>query len=642
MSRVVRFCGETLLAVAVAAAASVGLQMLLDPINVPDPSFAPVAVLATGGALLLAWLVGLAAWRRWRWWGVPLAWLGLSALGTLAVAMLVPGTRFYLNGISADQHFRTQYLTRLTSSPVLADLNYADLPPYYPAGWFWLGGRFARLMDLDGWEAYRPFAILTMAVGGVLAFTLWSVVVGRRAAVLLAVVTVVAGLRTAAYEPYSWALAACLPPVAAVAWRHLRAAAAGERPGVWPAVGVGCFLGACGAVYTLLLGFTGVLLAAMGVGALLVERRLAGLWALVVRFAVIGAVAAPITLLVWTPYLRAVLVDGTAGRAAAARFLPEIGALWPVPMLQPSVGGALTLAGTAWIVLRWRGNPVAQALGMVAGGVYVWFGLSTAALALGSTLLAFRFEPLLHAALGCAGALGMIDVLRWVLRSLARREADATATTTTEPTEPPAAVQPPRGSVVALAAVLAAGAMLSLVQTAPAEYEWARDASLDDYYPTGTTPRGDFDRRVGGAWNDDLLEAVDELTAGTPPDRLVILTAHTELLAYRAYFGFQSTLEQYANPLADYPGRRATIESWATSRSPAELAGKLDTCRYRAPTVFVLFRTTRGMQATVTEDTFPAQPNYQARDVMFDEDLFAEPYFRRRDVGMFAVIVRAG
>jgi galactan 5-O-arabinofuranosyltransferase len=634
--------GEVVLAVIVAALVSLGVQALSDPMDVPESSFVPSAVLASGGAVLLTGLMVLAAWRRWRWWGVPLAWVGLSALGTLSLAMIVPGTKFYLNGISADQLFRTQYLTRMASSTALADLNYADLPPYYPAGWFWIGGRFAHLMGLDGWEAYRPFAIITMAVGGVLAFTLWSGVVGRRTAVLLAVVTAVVGLRTAAYEPYSWVLAACLPPVAVVAWRLLRAAAAGERSGRGAAVGIGVYLGVCGAVYTLLFGFVGVLLAAMGLGAWLAERRRWRRSALasaatraalgvVAQLAVIGAVAAPITLLVWTPYLRALLAHGPS-HGAAARFLPEVGALWPVPMLTPSVVGVLTLVGTAWIVLRWRGSPVAQALGMVAAGAYVWFGLSTVALAAGSTLLAFRLEPPLHAALGCAGVLGLLEVLRLVLRRARSATGDDRAGDD----------RVPRTSIVALAGVLAAAAMLSLVQTAPEEYAWARTASLGNYYPTGSSPRGESDDRLGGAWNDDLVDAIDELTGGIPPERLVILTWHVDLLAYQPYHGFQSTIEQYANPLADFPGRRAAIESWAASRSPAELLAKLDGCPYRAPTVFVLHKSPDGLQAMVTEDTYPAEPNHAARTVTFDEGLFAAPQFRRRDVGGFAVIVRTG
>jgi galactan 5-O-arabinofuranosyltransferase len=195
---------------------------------------------------------------------------------------------------------------------------------------------------------------------------------------------------------------------------------------------------------------------------------------------------------------------------------------------------------------------------------------------------------------------------------------------------------------VTLAGVLAAAAMLSLVQAIPREYDWARTASFTNYYPTGSSPRGESNRRLGGAWNDDLIQTIHELTGGTPPDRLVILSSHVDLLAYRPYHGFQSTIEQYANPLADFPGRRAAIRSWAASRSPVELLAKLDSCPYRAPTVFVLHRTRTGLHAMVTEDTYPAEPNHVTRTVIFDEDLFAAPQFRRRDVGGFAVIVRTG
>ena len=49
-------------------------------------------------------------------------------------------TKLYLFGVSVDQQFRTEYLTRLTDSPALHDMTYIGLPPFYPPGWFWIGG----------------------------------------------------------------------------------------------------------------------------------------------------------------------------------------------------------------------------------------------------------------------------------------------------------------------------------------------------------------------------------------------------------------------------------------------------------------------------------------------------------------------
>jgi Arabinofuranosyltransferase N terminal. len=66
--------------------------------------------------------------------------------------------------LSTDQSFRIQYLNRLTDSVVPSDMNYADIPPFYPSGWFWLGGRAAALLDLPAWTAYKPLALLTLSL----------------------------------------------------------------------------------------------------------------------------------------------------------------------------------------------------------------------------------------------------------------------------------------------------------------------------------------------------------------------------------------------------------------------------------------------------------------------------------------------
>ncbi|MQA15655.1 MAG: hypothetical protein GEV09_16255 [Pseudonocardiaceae bacterium] len=162
-----------------------------------------------------------------------MTWIALSALATLPLSLMLLGTKHYIFGISGDQGFRVQYLTRFADSARLADFAYADLPPYYPAGWFWIGGRLADLAEVTGWEAYKPFAIATMAVAGVVAFCVWSLLVRRVPAILLALMTTVVGLRIAAYQPYSWLLAAALPPLAVLAWRLVRGAAAGDPKRGW-------------------------------------------------------------------------------------------------------------------------------------------------------------------------------------------------------------------------------------------------------------------------------------------------------------------------------------------------------------------------------------------------------------------------
>ena len=177
--------GEILLGSVVAAVVSLVLQFAATRLSISEPSFAPEALAATGSAVVLAALFLLLAFghrRSPRWLRIGGTWVALSAFSTLALAIPLEATRFYFGGSSVDNGFRLQYMTRMASSLGLADMNYPDTSPYYPGAWFWLGGRFANLLGWEGWAAYKPYALAWVAVTGVVAFTLWSVVVRRRLA----------------------------------------------------------------------------------------------------------------------------------------------------------------------------------------------------------------------------------------------------------------------------------------------------------------------------------------------------------------------------------------------------------------------------------------------------------------------------
>ena len=72
-------------------------------------------------------------WRRGRRLGAhACALVFLSAFSVVTLAMPLGATKLYLFGISVDQQFRTEYLTRLTDSAALHDMTYFGLPPFYP------------------------------------------------------------------------------------------------------------------------------------------------------------------------------------------------------------------------------------------------------------------------------------------------------------------------------------------------------------------------------------------------------------------------------------------------------------------------------------------------------------------------------
>ena len=167
--------------------------------------------------------------------------------------MPLGATKLYLFGISVDQQFRTEYLTRLTDTAALHDMTYFGLPPFYPAGWFWIGGRLASLTGIPAWEMFKPWAIMSITVAIAVAFVLWASMIRFEYALIVSTSTAAATLAYSPSEPYAAVITVLLPAVLVLAWSGLRGR---TRSGGWAAVvGVGLFLGFAALFYTLLLAY---------------------------------------------------------------------------------------------------------------------------------------------------------------------------------------------------------------------------------------------------------------------------------------------------------------------------------------------------------------------------------------------------
>ncbi|WP_224387472.1 arabinofuranosyltransferase [Pseudonocardia sp. ICBG1293] len=588
--------------------------LLADRITVPAGSNVGLALTATGGALV-AVVLAAAAWSRSPLVAAPLAWVGLAALPALPLTLFLVNTPHYLFGVGGDQQFRVAFLTRFADSARLADFAYADVPPYYPAAWFWVGGRLASLLGVEAWAFHKPFSIATMAVASVLTYALWALVTTRARAVGAAVATTLAGSVTlAAYSPYSWLTAALVAPLAVLGVRLVR------RSGSWvrTALPVGLVLGLAAVTHTQILVFAGFVLAVLAVDGLL--TRAARPARLAVTVLVVLAAALPLTLVHWLPYLLASVGEPTY--SAGQHFLAEAGSRWPLPMLEATPVGALCLAGTVWVVARFRTSSVARGLGVTVVCGYAWYLLSTVALAAGTTLLAFRIQPILTAALACGAV--------WAAAEVGRRWRPAVAAARTRRSPVP---------VAAVTTILAAAVVVGQVQSVPQDYAWT--GAAQDYRPDGTRPDGSRDEADADAWLGELRTTIDGLT-GRAPREVVVAGANRTLLTYTPYFSFQASQPQYANPLADFPARTDELRRWAGAAGPEQLLGALDRSRFRAPSVFVLERAADGtLRLPLAQDRFP-DPRQGTDPAVFAPQLFDDPAWQRRDVGPYAVLVRAG
>lgn len=626
--------GEVLLGGIVAIGVSLLAQWFMTFAPPASESAVPFALAVLGASVLsgvtVVLLVRSGPWPRW---GTAASWVVLAGISTGAQAAMLSGTRYYLGGITADQSFRTEYLTRLTSSPRLADIAYADLPPFYPAGWFWVGGRFANLAGMPGWEAMKPYSILTFAVVAVVPFALWSRIVSRRMALVLSLATALIGLADSAIEPYSWPASATIPPLAVLAWRWLaQLRATGSIGGFRTVALMGLGLGVFGMTYTLLFGFFAVVLGVFACVAIGLTWRAASARAevadgsevaevvsagRVARGALIaaagaGAIAMLIMLPAWGPYLFKA-ADGDHGENVAAHYLPKLGAFLPLPMTQFSVTGTLCMAGLVWLMVRLR-NQIAQALLMLVALGYGWYLLSTLMLPAETTLLPFRMFPMLLVALACAGLLGFRDLLMMA----------------------PAHMRPAARRVLMAVGVVG---LLTLSQASMKTFEDEVNWAFQDYYPTGQNALGERDPAEPGAWVPELNGTVAELTGRSPAEN-VVLTDCWPLMDTEPYWGFQAQTPHYANPAGDFTARNALILRWSRQTTPTGLAAELDRSPYRPPNVFVLTRKADGLHLKITSNVFPRKKNVRIDEVVFEPKMFKGPMFERRDVGPYAVIVR--
>src|SRR5271163_1838243 len=646
--------GHLVIAVAIAAAVSVISLTAIGRVQWPAfPSSNQLHALTTVGQVgcILGLLCAGWVWRRGsgRTLARLLALVFVSAFSVVTLGMPLGATKLYLFGISVDQQFRTEYLTRLTDSSSLHDMTYAGLPAFYPPGWFWVGGRIAALTGTPAWETFKPWAITSITIAIAVALVLWWRLVRFEYAVIVTAATAAVTLAYSSPEPYSAMITVLLPPVLILTWSGLRArerhAGVTEtaerhagvmlepdatRSGGWAAViGAGIFLGVAATCYTLLLAYSAFTVLLMAV-ALAAARRRDGLKAALdplLRLAVIGVITAAIASTTWLPFLLRAAHDPVSNTGSAYHYLPADGAELAFPMLKFTLLGALCLLGTLWLVVRARSS--VRAGGLAAGvlAVYVWSLLSMLATLARTTLLSFRLQPTLTVLLTAAGVFGFIDVTQ----ALAARGRDHAWGRAALP----------------VAASIGLAAAIAFSQDIP---DVLRPDLTIAYTDTdGHGQRGDRRPPSSEKFYPEIDTAITRAT-GKPRDQTVVMTADYSFLSYYPYFGFQGLTSHYANPLAQFDKRTAAIKNWSKLTAADPFIHALDTLPWAPPTVFLMRHggsagaTSAGMGSTYTlllaEDVYPNQPNVRRYTVELNAAIFADPRFTVTTIGPFVLAVR--
>lgn len=563
--------------------------------------------------------------RRPRW-RVILSYLACylspAALVVSTTAIPLSSTRLYLDGIQVDQGFRTQFLTRLTETWALADMNYIDMPTYYPGAWFWFGGRLANLLGMEGWEVYQPWALVSIAAAAAILVPVWQRICGSLAvATGIALVSTCAVLVMTPDEPYAAVVALGAPAATVLA----RRAVCGSRIS---SIGLILFLGGSAAMYTL---FTGVIaLSVVGIAAAFaaVGQRS---WQPILRMIVIGLSSVAIALIFWAPFFWAALRGEPMSGATATHFLPREGTEVPVPFLSISVLGVLCLLGLIFLIVRAVDHDI-RAMGIALALFYGWTVASMVATLAGTTLLGFRLDTIIVLQLATAGVLALADIrLVGIDRLYPDRISPKTSRTIT---------------LVMVLLLIASG--MKYAQDVPYRNQDEIDQAYVD--TDGNGERGD--QRTPDAGHHYAEIDAHIRSFGYEPDETVVLTDEINFLAYNPYHGFQAFTSHYANPLGEYGLRNNAIEQWAnaswTSLSePDDFLAALDSVRWQAPDVFILRGSLeeapeRGMIFHLAEDIYPNNPNvrYNAVDFSFEPFTADGSVWDTTQIGPFTVVTR--
>ncbi|MGZ4526693.1 MAG: galactan 5-O-arabinofuranosyltransferase [Mycobacterium sp.] len=611
--------GQMALAVAVALFVAVVSLVAISRVQWPAfPSSNQLHALTTVGQVgCLAGLVAVGwAWRRsgrYRWLTQLGGLVFVSAFTVVTLGMPLGATRLYLFGISVDQQFRTEYLTRLADSPALRDMTYIGLPPYYPPGWFWIGGRAAALSGTPAWEMFKPWAITSITIAVAVALVLWWRMVRFEYALIVTTATAAVTLAYGSPEPYAAMLTVLLPPVLVLTWSGLRG---GERGGGWAAVvGAGIFLGFTTTWYSLLFAVSAFTMLLMALAAAGTRWRRGGFKDALDplrRLAVIGVITAAIGATTWLPFLLRAAHSPVSNTGSANHYLPADGAVLTFPMLQFSLLGAICLLGALWLVVRARSSVRAGALAIGVLAIYLWSLLSMLTTLARTTLLSFRLQPTLTVLLVAAGAFGFIEAVR----ALSARGR---------------AVLPVAGAVGLAAAIAFSQDIPDVLRP---------DLTIAYTDTDGNGQRGDRRPPSSEKFYPDIDHAIATVT-GRPRDQTVVMTADYSFLSFYPYWGFQGLTSHYANPLAQFDLRAAQINKWAKLKSADELIHALDTCPWPPPTVFLMRRGANGNYTLrLAEDVYPNQPNVRRYTIDLRAALFDSPQFVVHSAGPFVVAIR--
>jgi galactan 5-O-arabinofuranosyltransferase len=523
-------------------------------------------------------VIGAICWwwtaRRGRTWGADLAPALLGGIGALTLVGSLNGTPFGLGGLAGDQTFRTAAVTRFADSWHNADFTFQGLPSFYAPAYFWVLGRTADLAGIEPWRIVKYGTVAVALLVPLVSYLLWRRLVPIHVAVLLSAVPL---LVDNVYETYSW-----LVMVAIVPW-WLEAVHGLRRPRGHPVL-----LGLVGALLFLTYYYFFFVAAVALVIYLVVERALGQLrWRQVRRAALVLAIAAAISAVYWLPLLASIL-RAEQPESLANRWFSASHADLPLPMLQPTVAGALSPLGLGFLVWTVR-EPLSRGLLVLLAAAYCWYLIGAPAAAAGMPLLSFRGKLLIPLILAIAGVLALVR-----LAGLAAARFEAAA-------------------VYRVAWVMAG---VLVVYTGQQFASTVGDSPLTETAFATATPDGQLPAGPPAAV---VRDAIDQRYAGT--GHPVVLSDRVDIMAFYPYYGFLQWNAHYAHPAAEFHARAEFLRELAGAGTPARFTALSAGNRFDRIDVFVLRDAGDELVLRYADDAFPA--GTRTAEIRFPRELFA-------------------
>ncbi|QFQ01558.1 Arabinofuranosyltransferase AftA [Corynebacterium urogenitale] len=600
--------------------------------------------LSTAGIAMVVVFVALAMWL-WlhppkdrpmdKWLRILvqiIAYMGPALLVIATLAVPLSATRLYLDGISVDQGFRTQFLTRMTDNLSWQDMAYADMPSFYPGLWFFTGGLFAKLTGLAGWAAFQPWALITLAVTGSALVPVWQRLCGSLAvACALAMTTTAITLHIAPDEPYAAIVAMGMPAAFMMARRAMeggRAAMAGNI----------IYLGLSANLYTLFTAISALTVVVMAFVVAFVDKSIKPIY----RLAIIGLSSLAIAAIGWGPYLLALLTRPHGPTGTAQHYLPLEGASVPLPMFENLAMFTLGVVALIWMIARFR-DPDVHSLTVGLAVAYGWILLSMIATLAGTTMLGFRLGLPIALILGVSGVLALAELRLFGLKNFYPQQLLAKNTKV----------------ITGAMALFMAAVCVHFTSTTPIELRDRIDQAYED--TDGDAQRGDRYPADATVFYSLMDQVIQDYT-GRAPAETVVLTDEKNFMSYYPYHGYQAMTAHYANPLGEFARRNEAIEEWTKIKDPQELLAAIDQAEadngWRHPDVMI-FRGqlelkpgtedeelptvtgtgTEHFTYMIADDIYPNYPNVRFRSVSFNAEAFASGW-ELRQVGPFVIAMR--